>query len=75
MQVSQGWYNGREVAVGSLTDLWHKLQASNRDRQAEEAKVDSAGLRVSYTGMILQRKFTVTSENRRKSGNEVFLKN
>ncbi len=42
MQVSQGWYNGRDVAVGSLTDLWHKLQASNRDRQAEEAKADNA---------------------------------
>ncbi len=43
MQVSQGWYNSREVAVGSLTDLWHKLQASNRDKQAEEAKADNAG--------------------------------
>ncbi len=35
--------SGREVAVGSLTDLWHKLQASNRDKQAEEAKADNAG--------------------------------
>ncbi len=43
MQVSQGWYSGKEVAVGSLTDLWHKLQASNRDRQAEEATADNAG--------------------------------
>ncbi len=42
MQLSQGCYNGRDVAVGSHTDLWHKLQASNRDRQAEEAKVDNA---------------------------------
>jgi hypothetical protein len=33
---------GREVAVGSLTDLWHKLQASNRDKQTEEAKADNA---------------------------------
>jgi hypothetical protein len=29
--------------MGSLTDLWHKLQASNRDKQAEEAKADNAG--------------------------------
>jgi hypothetical protein len=43
VQVSQGWYSGIEAAVGSLTDLWHKLQASNRDRQAEEAKADNAG--------------------------------
>ncbi len=43
MQVSQGWYRGRQVAVGSLKDLWHKLQASNRDKQAEEAKADNAG--------------------------------
>jgi hypothetical protein len=43
VQVSQGWYSGRDVAVGSLTDLWHKLQDSNRDKQAEEAKADSAG--------------------------------
>jgi hypothetical protein len=35
--------SGREVAVGSITELWHKLQAANRDRQAHEAKADAAG--------------------------------
>ena len=34
---------GREVAVGSLTKLWHKLQAANRDRHAQETKTDTAG--------------------------------
>ena len=35
---------GREVAaVGSLSELWHKLQAANREKQAEEAKADHAG--------------------------------
>ncbi len=42
MQVSQGWYSGGDVVVGSLTDLWHKLQASSRDKQAEEAQGDDA---------------------------------
>jgi hypothetical protein len=35
--------SGREVAVGSLTELYHKLQAANRDRQAQETKADAAG--------------------------------
>ncbi len=31
--MSQGWYIGRDVAVGILTNLWHKLQASGIGRQ------------------------------------------
>jgi hypothetical protein len=63
------------IVVGSLTDLWHKLQASNRDKQSEEAKADSADLRVFHRGLILQNKITLTPENRRTLGNEVFFFN
>jgi hypothetical protein len=55
------------VEVDSLSGLWYSTSDRRQQGQAEEAKADtpeSAGLRVSHTGLILQRKFTVTSNNR-----------